>query len=177
MVGSSTLTAEAWNRPSKQWIVDSGSTSHLCLNKSEFTSYKKYDSPCHIWVGNARTIPSLGEGTISVTCIINNQPVTHHIRDVQYVPDLTYGLLSCSVLNSQGLCVLFEDGLCKIQDKGGRLIAESLREGSLYFLNTKYSPILSAPTNTDTALVIPPSFNLIHKHLAHPGKDTLQQMI
>src|SRR5258708_25453076 len=80
MVGSSTLTGEAWNRPSKQWIVDSGSTSHLCLNKSEFTSYKKYDSPCHIWVGNTRTIPSLGEGTVSVTCIINNQPVTHHIR-------------------------------------------------------------------------------------------------
>ncbi len=114
---------------------------------------------------------------MSVMCIIDSKPVPCHICDVQYVPHLTYGLLSCSVLNCRGLGILFENGLCKIRNKSGCLIAESLKEGSLYFLNTKDSPMPSTSVNADAALVIPPSFDLVHKQLTHPGKDTLQQMI
>ena len=171
------LMVETQEKSSRRWIIDSGSTSHLCPNKSEFTSYQKYDSPRHIRVGDARTIPSLGEGTVSVACIINGTPVPRHIHGIQYVPDLTYGLLSCSVLNQRGLDVLFEDGLCRIRNKKGRLIAESLKEGSLYFLNTKNSPLPDPAADADAALVMPPSFDLVHKRLAHPGKDVLQQMI
>ena len=47
----------------------------------------------------------------------------------------------------------------------------------LYFLNTKNSPLPDPAADTDAALVMPPSFDLIHKCLAHPGKDVLQQMI
>jgi len=99
--------------------------------------------------------------------------VPHHIHSVQYVPDLTYGLLSCSVLNQRGLDVSFEDGLCRIRNKKGCLIAESLKEGLLYFLNMKNSPLPGPGADADAALVIPPSFDLIHKCLAHPGKDVL----
>ncbi len=145
-------------------------------------SYPTYnDSPCQIWVGDAQTIPSLGEGTVSITCIVNSKPVSCHIQDVQYVPNLTYGLISCFVLNCRGLGAHFKDGVCKVHDKQGCVIAETVRDGSLYYLNMKASPSLMPHTSinadTDTAFVILPSFDLVHKWLAHPGKDTLQQMI
>ena len=114
---------------------------------------------------------------MSIICIVNGKPVSHHIQDVQYIPDLTYGLISCSVLNHRGLGAHFKDGVCKICDKLGCLIVETVKEGSLYYLNTKVSLMPHTSTNADTALVIPPSFDLVHKWLTHPGKDTLQQMI
>src|SRR5258708_948136 len=125
--GVALAAAESQDRPSKQWIIDSGSTSHLCPNKFEFISYGEYDSPHHIHIGDARTIPSLGEGTVSITCIIDGKPTPCHIHNMQYVPDLTYGLLSCAVLNQRGLGANFEDGVCRIHNKQGSLIAESVK--------------------------------------------------
>ena len=103
-----------------------------------------------------------------VTCLIQN---------VQYVPDLTYGLLLCKALDHWGFQVVFEDGQCKIICKDGTIIAKSLKETSqLYFLNEKQTPTPSKPEES-TALVIPPLFDLVHRQLAHPGKDTLKSMI
>src|SRR5258708_2273829 len=177
MLGDIALTAETQDRPTRQWIIDSGSTSHLCPNKSDFISYREYNSPHQICIGDTRTIPSFGEGTVSIICIVNSKTVSHHIQDIQYVPNPTYGLISCSVLNRRGLGAHFEDGVCKIRDKWGCLIAETVKEWSLYYLNTKVSLMPLTSTNADTALVIPPSFDLVHKQLAHLRKDTLQQMI
>ena len=50
--------------------------------------------------------------------------------------------------------------------------------GRLYFLNVSVNqdpPI--PPTMDPTALVMTPSFNLLHKCLAHPRRDALQLMI
>src|SRR5258708_608224 len=178
MTSGLVLAAETQDRLSKRWIIDSGSTSHLCPNKSEFISYRKYNSPHHIQVGDARATPSLGEGTVSVMCVVDGRPVPHHIHNVQYIPNLTYGLLSCTVLNQRGLGTNFKDGVCRIRNKWECLIVESVKaEGPLYFLHTKGSPVAIVSADSDTALIIPPSFDLVDKQLAHPGKDTLQQRI
>ena len=164
MISGVVLAAKSQDRPSKRWIIDLGSTSHLCPNKSEFISYQKYNSPHCICVGDARTIPSLGEGTVSVMCVIDGKPAPCHIHNVQYIPDLTYGLLSCAVLNRRGLSANFEDGVCRIHNKQGCLIAESVKtEGPLYFLHTNDSPATGISTNADAALAILPLFDLVHK--------------
>ena len=57
------------------------------------------------------------------------------------------------------------------------IIAQSSREISqLYFLDVVGTPTNDSPHN-DAALVAIPSFDLVHKRLAHPGKDALQLMI
>lgn len=153
------LATEIRGDPPKRWAIDSGCTNHFSPYESDFVSYKPYDMPGNIRVGDARSIPSL-------------------IQDVQYVPDLTYGLLSCKVLNRKGLSVLMEDGACTIRLKDGTPVGESSRVGRLYFLNTLPSPAPETdPTHTNRpvepiALTVSPSFDLIHKRLAHPGKDT-----
>ena len=171
------------NPPSpKCWLVDSGCSNHFSPNQSNFTLYELYDSPRKICLGNLSITPSLGEGTMSLPCIMNRKTVTQHVHNVQYVPGLTYGLLSTSVLNDHGLLVTMGNKKCTIVHPDGTVIAEALRvTGKLYFLNmniSQGSPVTSIiPVLPPTALVVTLSFDLIHKHLVHPGKEALQLMI
>ncbi len=62
----------------KSWLIDSGCTSHLSPNKSDFISYAPYDTPRCVQLGNGSGTPSLGEGIISLSCLVNRVHVTHH---------------------------------------------------------------------------------------------------
>ena len=79
---------------------------------------------------------------------MNGAQVTRRFRNVQYVPGLTHGLLSCKALNHRGLHIKFGDGMCKIIHSDGTVVAESLKDtGRLYYLRTTpVSPQTPAPT-------------------------------
>ena len=83
----------------KQWIIDSGCSNHFSPNKSSFVTYAPYMSPKNICLGDASLTPSLGEGMVALTCIVNRAPITRYIHDIQYIPTMAYALLSCKVLN------------------------------------------------------------------------------
>ena len=89
---------------------------------------------------------------------------------------MTHGLLSCRVLDSRGLFTQFGNNMCKITHADGTLVAESL-EGANRLYPLRLAP--SSPSSNDSvaALAMTPSFDLLHKRLAHPGKDALQMMI
>ena len=176
------LHAEGNPSSPKPWLVDSGCSNHLSPNQSDFISYAPYDSPRKIRLGDSSVTPSLGEGTVSLPCIVNGKSVARHVQYVQYVPGLTYGLLSAGMLDDCGLLVTMGNGKCKIVHPDGMVIAEALRvTGKLYFLNMdtdRGSPTTSVvPAPPPTALAVTPSFGLIHKRLVHPGKEALQLMI
>ena len=171
------VTLVASNGIPKPWAIDWGCTSHFTPNQSDIVSYVPYTKPRVVRMGDAHGIPSLGEGTIRWTCIVNKKCVTRFVHDVQYVLGLTYGLLSCCVLLRWGLKVVLEDDCCKVFHKDGTLIVESIPDPDcLCFLDVMNES--NEPSQTDqSAFIAAPSFDLIHKQLAHPGKDTLECMI
>ncbi len=88
----SALTAGDHSDQPKPWIIDSGCNSHFCPNKSEFITYTPFDSPRKIHPGNASLIPSLGEGTISVTCSANGIHIQCQIQMCNTCPT---SLMAC----------------------------------------------------------------------------------
>src|SRR5260370_29059396 len=78
----------------RPWIINSGCSTHFSPNLSEFTEYSPYPSSRKIHLGDSRIVPSMGEGTVSLACVINGKAINHLIHAVQYVPTLTYVLLS-----------------------------------------------------------------------------------
>ena len=74
----------------KWWIIDSGCSNHFSPNKPDFVTYTPYTSPKNIRLGDTSTTPSLGEGTVALTCIVNGSPITCYIHDIQYVPAMAY---------------------------------------------------------------------------------------
>src|SRR6266850_7051126 len=106
--------------------------------------------------------PSLGEGVISIECIVDGKQIPCHFGHVQYIPGMTYGLLSWGVLNDHGLHIQGGDGVIKFLHQDGTIIIESLKKNRrLYYLNTASN----SPSTPDVtvALAIAPSFDLIHK--------------
>ncbi len=157
------LPAENDNADWKPWIINSGCSSNFSLNCSEFIDYAPYTSLQKICLGDSCIIPSLGEGTTSLTCIINQKPITCLIHSMQYVLALTYALLSCRALTHWGLRVIFNNDTCSICHRDGTLIAKSSGvPDQLYFLNVIKGTIASKP-ESDTTLTITLSFDLAHK--------------
>ena len=64
------------NSKSKHWLIDTGCTSHFCLNISEFASYTPYTTCWGVRLSDSRHIPSLGEGTVRLTCLVGEKMVT-----------------------------------------------------------------------------------------------------
>ena len=148
---------------SKPWIINSGCSTHFSPNWPEFIKYTPYVSPQQICLGDSRVVPSIGEGTVLLTCLVGGKSLTHLIHSVQYVPTLTYALLSCRALTSHGLTIIFKGSSCRIYHNDNTLIAKSAEtRRHLYFLNmTKMSRDVSLSSNA--ALTTMPSFNLTHK--------------
>src|SRR5258708_36080214 len=161
----------------KPWVIDSGCSAHFSPNESEFTTYAPYASPCQICLGASRVIPSMGEGTMSLECLVNGKSLTCLIHSVQYVPALTYMLLSCKALTCHGLTITFKGDCCKVYHADGTLITESSQvPNQLYFLSiAKVNS--STMTDNNAALTAAPSFALMHKPLSHTGKDVVQATI
>ena len=80
------VTLVASNSIPKPWVIDLGCTSHFTPNQSDFVSYMPYTEPQVVCMGDAHGIPSLGEGTIQLTCIVNKKHVTCFVHDIQYIP-------------------------------------------------------------------------------------------
>src|SRR5260370_42331379 len=100
---------------------------------------------------------------MSLACLINRKPITCLIHSVQYVPALTYALLSCRPLTHHGLRVIFDDDTCHICHRNGTIITElSGLPDQLYFLKVVKSTAVTKSDN-GTALTATLSFNLVHK--------------
>ena len=114
----------------KHWIIDSGCTAHphLCPNWSDFISYTPYTTPQRIKLGNGMLEPSLGEGVISIECIINGKQVTRHFGDVQYIPGMMYALLSWGILDDHSLYSQGGNGVIKFLKPDGTIIIESVKK-------------------------------------------------
>lgn len=79
------------------WLLDSGCTFHMSPHKKLFDTYREVDD--FVLTANDKRCPVLGIGRI----ILNlENGVKFCLDEVKHVPDLTYNLMSCSVLEKKG---------------------------------------------------------------------------
>ena len=115
------------------WILDSGASSHMFPNKSEFTDLQVLKKKIPISVANGSKVDAVGVGTIFAR-LKNNKNI--RIDDVFYVPGLDQKLHSVSALAEKGLQVVFRNLTCEIKSDD-RSIVEIQRIGKLFVLECK----------------------------------------
>ncbi|GJW56811.1 retrovirus-related pol polyprotein from transposon TNT 1-94 [Tanacetum coccineum] len=101
------------------WLMDSGCTSHMTLEKSFFISLDTKDNP-RVKLGDGRYTRAKGRGTIA----INTKKGTKYISRVLYVPELERNMLSVPQMIKNGYGVNFKkDSQCVITDSHDSKIA------------------------------------------------------
>ena len=118
-----------------EWIIDSGASSHMCNEQSNFKEFVQLQSTEKVALGDGSTLDVKGEGTIDMEMIL--QDGTRRVcvlNNVLYVPNLAYNLVSVSRATDAGKTVDFDDSACEFRNEEDEVIAFGSRRGTLYFL-------------------------------------------
>ena len=117
------------------WIVDSGTTCHLCNGQGMFVEMKQVGSDEKVTLGDENSLDVAGEGTVDMDMLWDNGVKRGcTLNRVLYVPELAYNLVSVSRAAESGKTVHFDDSSCEFQNGDGEVIALGARQGSLYYL-------------------------------------------
>ena len=125
----SSAAASSSSTSTLDWLIDSGASTHICAQRSSFSSLRQLEQRIHINIADGRAIRALGIGDISLDVLCGTEWISNIFKDVLFAPDLKMNLLSVSRLTNDGLIVSFFDDHChiKMQD---RMVASSIKEAS-----------------------------------------------
>ena len=144
-----------------QWILDSGCTSHMCGDKSQFKKLKMKKGG-RVTIGNSKTLRTLGKGTIG------NDNIS--IDKVQYVKGLAYNLLSISQLFDDGHEVMFYIDKCIIIIGTNKVPLVARREGNIYILDFDLQETACCLAAIDADPYV------WHRRLGHAHMDLLSKL-
>ena len=147
------------------WIGDSGATSHICAKWDAFTDY------CEL---AKKTIRGLGDkpitvyriGTVFIVCHTDSRDVTTRLHDVLHIPEAHENLLSLGRIDGVGGSSICTNGILKVHDQNGQLIAQGKRRNNLYFLDA-HTKCAIEHTNIAIKLKRSYTWEQWHKHLGH----------
>ena len=121
---------------SGEWIIDSGATCHMSNNKNNFVRLELLEES-KITIGDGKLLKAEGRGEVKLEMILKGGNRTCTLRDVLYVPELAYSLLSVSRASKFGATSTFKNDDCRLKDDKGKLLGVANKVQGLYYLNGK----------------------------------------
>jgi hypothetical protein len=118
------------NKPSKEWLIDSGCTNHMTYDRDLFKELNK-TSISNVRIGNGEQIAVEGIGTISIKTHAGMQ----QISNVLYVPEINQNLLSVAQLLEKNYKVIFEHKSCVIKDQNNKEVIAFQIKGKRFVLD------------------------------------------
>ena len=90
----------------KNWVVDSGVTRYICVNKDAFTFYTPVgDDEKVVYLGDSHIAQVLGKGKVMLK---HTSGKTLTLNNVLHVPNIRENLVSVDLLGKVGVKVSFE---------------------------------------------------------------------
>ena len=108
------------------WIIDSGASRHMTMDKKLFSGYQEFSTPEKVSIGNGELLDAVGVGTVVVELVSgHNSKVKRRqaMCDVLHVPDLAVNLFSVRAVTARGYVVQFGSRRCWIKGKDRRVRA------------------------------------------------------
>ena len=135
IVGLVTEHALSANRRSN-WVVDSGTTCHMCKNEELFDQIIGLETSQEITMGDGYSVQATGRGDVILRMNVPNGKIRKwKLSDVLYVPNLLHNLLKVSKAASKRKSFEFGQPHCNIIDNKFGVIATATKCGNPYFLN------------------------------------------
>ncbi|KAJ3499572.1 hypothetical protein NLJ89_g10085 [Agrocybe chaxingu] len=117
------------------WLLDSGTTSHICPIREAFTDYVPLKNSSVQGVGTAAI--TAGRGTVMVNFSVNGKTLRHQLRDVLHVPEAPNCLYLVSRLDESGGFAELKQGMATIRSKDGKVVGVGQKKDRLYVLKAR----------------------------------------
>ncbi|KAI0511944.1 hypothetical protein KFK09_012578 [Dendrobium nobile] len=148
------------------WFLDSGASNHLTSEHSNLQSSKQYSGTQQITLGNGYQLPIQNSGK----GILPTPTGTLYLQNLLHVPNLSFNLISIYRLTNDNKCTVkfSANGFCIQDSTTGQTLLRGPCVNGLY-------PIRSTATTANLALFSAQEvYNLWHRRLGHPARQTLQ---
>ncbi|KAE8692398.1 hypothetical protein F3Y22_tig00110839pilonHSYRG00037 [Hibiscus syriacus] len=114
---------------SKEWILDSGCSFHMCPHKDWFETLQLVSGGT-VLLGDNKACRVVGSGTIRIRMFDGAERILQHVR---YIPELKRNLISFGMLESSGYSFNAENGYIRVT-KGSIITMKGIRKNGLYSL-------------------------------------------
>jgi hypothetical protein len=94
-------------------IIDSGATSHFCLDWEKFTNYMAI-KPQDMHTTDGSTLSTIRRGDVKLDLLNGMKHTMVMLRDTLFTLNMAFMLISTNQITAGGLAVHFEDQMCKI---------------------------------------------------------------
>ena len=128
--------ASVTEQEKKKWLVDSGASKPMCNDEKQFNSMTPLEKPEKIKVGDGFYLTATMQGNIKLKLNVNGKIKMVTVRDVLYVPELSYNLLSVSKATDSGKQVLFQGDKCEIKNRRDEILLQATKHRGLYYVDT-----------------------------------------
>lgn len=98
------------------WVLDSGTTCHMCCDKAMFDTVKAHREKIQLAADNCIYSEGIGE------VLIDSKTTTIRLRDVLFVPSLNTNFLSLSKATEKNFTVKFDSVSASIIDNTGAIV-------------------------------------------------------
>lgn len=149
------------------WIIDSGSTMHICKDKRLFESFDEVEWG-DITIANGSKTPAKGKGIVRLKVKTKDDILNVRLSDVLWVPGIDSNLISVNKLGQKGLKVSFSENQCYVESKNEIDVIGSFRHG-LYRLNI-------FDVSVKVANVAEMCIHQWHKRLSHRNLADIKRM-
>ncbi|PKU75882.1 Retrovirus-related Pol polyprotein from transposon TNT 1-94 [Dendrobium catenatum] len=156
---------------SSEWYLDSGASTHLTSDQTQFQSSQPYTGSSQVILGNGNQLPihNTGKG------ILPTPQGSLQLKNLNLVPNLSFNLLSVYQLTRDNNCLItFSSCGFEIKDM---MTHQVLLKGPC--INGLYSIRATSPnlSKTELALISVQAIpDLWHRRLGHPSASTLSSL-
>ena len=172
MTASRTRTNE--KSPTDFWYLDSASSEHFSPFKEQFIDFRQFNEPEEVETSEGHTVYAMGKGDIQIT--VSTDKTTNRIllKGVVYAPELTTNLISTTTLMDRGFEINMKANPGVRILKNRVTIANTVRVGKLYRLDTINRNTLELKAKATVAKA--EDINIWHRRLVHLGEDNIRKL-
>ena len=155
---------------SKNWVVDSRATRHICANRDAFTSYTPVrDDEKVVYLGDySHTAQVLGKGKVMLNLTSGK---TMALNDVLHVPNIRENLVSIALLGKVGVKVLFKYDKI-VMTNNNIFVGKGFCNQGLFVLSI--SEVINGNATSSAYLV--DSYDIWHARLGHVSCGYIKKM-
>jgi transposase InsO family protein len=155
------------------WILDSGTTSHICTARDAFTEY--YPTPGATLKGvGPGEVAVEGRGIVNLRFEVDGKILNHQLRNTLHVPSAPNCLLSLSRFDEAGGRSETGGGTCWLKDRDGKIVGKGYKHNRLYLLAARATLLRQERTNYASSPKL--TWDQWHRRYGHIGMTALRQL-